>query len=124
MADEPYTKREIDILIKGQNDNFDRLFKRMDNQDAVLANIQEGYNSNQREIDHINDTIKDYPEMKLVVATLVNYKWWLIGAVAAFAVLGSSVVLLFEARIDNKITMGIESAVIQHFQKVQVINNN
>lgn len=124
MADEPYTKREIDILIKGQNDNFDRLFKRMDNQDAVLANIQEGYNSNQREIDRINDTIKDYPEMKVTVSGLVNYKWWLIGAVAAFTILGGSIVLLFVSQINTKISQGIDNAFNQRFAKVQVINNN
>lgn len=124
MSDEPYNKREIDIIIKGQNDSFDKLFDMLKEQNVTLKSIDTNLTTNQMEIALIKDTIKDYPDLKATVSGLVNYKWWIIGAVAAFAVLGGSVVLLFEARIDSKIYDGINDAVSQHFQKVQVINNN
>ena len=124
MPDDPYTKREVDILVKGVNDNFERLFKRMDNQDNALSEIKNIQNDSKLEIAMIKDTIKDYNTLKEAVSSLVNYKWWLVGAIAVFAVLGGGFIALVEGRIDTKIQVGIDQAFNSRFAKVQVINNN
>lgn len=125
MSEElPYNKRESDILFKGINDNFDRLFDTLKGQDETLKRIEGNQNTNAMDILIIKDTIKDYPVYKATTDSLVNYKWWVIGAMAAFTILGGSVVLLFEAKIDTKISNGIDAAFNNKFAKVQVINNN
>lgn len=124
MSDEPYNKRESDILFKGISDNFDRVLKGMEEQNKMLSTIQETQNSNQREIDRINDTIKDYPDVRAAVNSLTNYKWWIIGTIATIMAIGSIVVYLVNDKIDTKISDGINTAFNDRFSKIQVINNN
>lgn len=122
--DSPYNKREVDLIVQSQNVKYDNIIKILTEQNTTLKGIESNQTITQVDVNRIKDTIADYAEIKATVNSLINYKWWLIGAVAAFTLLGGSVVLLFEARIDTKIYNGINDAVSQHFQKVQVIQNN
>lgn len=132
MSDEsPYSKREQDVYFKNIDDNFQRLFKKLDSQDITLNLIAGNQNDNQIDIAVIKDTIKDYPELKEVVSSLVNYKWWLIGTVAAFTVLGGTTLLLIKNQlksnismeIDSKVPTGINDYFNNHFSNIKIINN-
>ena len=128
MAEEPYTKREQDIFFKNLGEKFEQLFDRLDKQDITLSRIESNQNDFQIRISKIEDTISDYPDYKKLVETLVNYKWWVVGAIAAFTVLGGSMFFLIKSQlsndIQNKISLGIDSAFNSRFSKIQVINNN
>lgn len=124
MVEQPYNKRESDILFKNLDEKFDRLFKKLDDQDKTLSRIETNQTDAQSRITRLEDTVKDYDELKLSVDGLTNYKYWIIGAIAAFGVLSAILVYLVNDKIDSKITSGIDQAFNTRFSKVQVINNN
>lgn len=120
----PYSKREIDIIIRGQSDNFGKLFDILKDQNVTLKSIESNQTTTSLEVALIKDTIKDYADIKMTVSGLVNYRWWIVGAGATFILLGGTLVLLVSSKIDSKISTGINQAVDQRLSKVQVINNN
>ncbi len=118
MADDtPYSKRELDTFQK-------EMFRRLDSQDMVLARIESTQGTNQIEIALIKDVLKDYPDMKVAVSSLTNYKSWIIGSIVTVITIGGIVVYLLNDKIDTKIAVGIDQAFNSRFSKIQVINNN
>lgn len=128
MADEPYSKREVDIFFKGLEDKFEQLFKRLDKQDNTLGRIETNLGDFQTRISKLEDLVSDYSDYKKTTDGLINYKWWIMGCAAVFLLLGGSLLLLVKSQLNNdiqsKISLGIDSAFNARFSKIQVINNN
>lgn len=128
MDKDPYNKRETDILLKGVDDKLSDLLKHLDKQDRTLERIEVSQNDYQARLSKLEDVLSDYAMYKKTVDGLVNYRWWLVGAGAAFIILGGSMFLLVKSQLTNdiqtKISIGIDQAFNNRFSKVQVINNN
>lgn len=122
--EKPYNKREQDLQNRMVAESFDRLFKVLDDHTRLMNGIESSQTANSMEIALIKDTIKDYPDMKVAVSGLTNTKYWVIGALAVVMSIGAIVVYLVNDKIDTKISLGIDTAFNQRFQKIQVINNN
>lgn len=114
MTDENYTKREQDHFINEWN-------SRMDKQDATLARIETQTTKTNGRVNLIEEKIKDYPDIKKSINELMNYKFWILGAIAAFTLFGGSILYFINHDIDNKIAQGIDSAFNSRFDKVEVI---
>lgn len=113
MADKNYTKRE-------QDHYFTDLFKRMDKQDVILDRIEGQTTRTNGRVTRLEDTTKDYGEVKTSIRKLENYKWYLIGIGATIAIVGGIVISLIYNVIDTKINSGIQAAFNDRFSNIKV----
>lgn len=124
--DNPYSKREVDILIGGISEKFDQLFKMLDKWDNSLTRIETNQNDFQLRMSKIEDMISDYASYKKIVDGLVNYKWWITGVGAVIILLGGSMLLLIKAQItsevQSKISLAMERTLDANITKQEIIN--
>ncbi len=83
MNEEPYSKREIDLITKPIMDHLIA-------QDETLKRIEAQTTKTNGRVTVLETNTKDYSDIKDTVSILVNFKWWLAGAVATVTLLGGT----------------------------------
>lgn len=85
-----------------------------------LATLSQAQRTNGR-VTKLEDKLEDYDDIKHDVAGLINYKWWIIGIAAAFAVLGGTILYFISSEINTKINQGISQQFSNRFDKIELI---
>jgi len=104
--DSPYSNRELEHF-------FGDLNKRLDKQDTILCRIEEQTTRHNGRMAKIEDKIADYDDVKKVVLSHENYKWWALGIFAALGVFGW---LALRQIVHQEITTLIDKGVQDHLK--------
>lgn len=102
-----YSKREQDFF-------RDELFKRMDKQDNMLERIESQTLKTNGRVTRLEDRVADYNTYKAKTDELINFRWWIVGAVAAISLVGGTLGYFFKRELLNSVKETSQASVAEY----------